>query len=82
VHEAGVVIALVEVLENRGEDLGFFVGQGDPLGRAVGEVVAAKGVLEEGRGAEDVFVSGEETLFAADDEGDDGGCEVAGGNKN
>ena len=28
---------------------------------------------EEGRGGEDVFVGGEEALFGADAEGDDGG---------
>lgn len=72
VDEARVVVAFVEILEDRGEDLGLFVRQRDALRRCFHELSAAGG-LEEGRYAEDVFVGGEEPLFAADDEGYDGG---------
>lgn len=71
VHEVGVVVAFVEVLKHGGEDLGLLVRQGDAFGGGLHELAAAGGV-EEGRDAEDVFVGGEEALFAADDERDDG----------
>lgn len=93
VHQARVVVALVEVLQHGREDLGLLVGEGDALGRGgrgggyggrgaddVGGAavkVGAEGVLEKGRCAKDVFVGGEEALFCADDESYDCGGEVA-----
>ena len=71
VHQAGVVIALVKIFQNRGEYRGFFVGECNALGSALHEVGAAQGILKERRCAEDVLVGGEEALFGADDEGDD-----------
>ena len=93
VDEAGVVVALVEVLEDRREDFGLVVGQGNALGcregggaggrrgrrgrrgagRAVVQHVVLQGLLEERRGAEDVFVGGKDALVTADDERDDWG---------
>lgn len=46
-HEAGEVIALVEILEDRREDLRLFVGQGDLLRLGVKHLVL-KDVEEEG----------------------------------
>lgn len=37
------------------------------------------GVVEEGAVADDIFVGGEEALFGAYDESDDGGCPAAAG---
>ena len=68
-YEPRIVVAFIEVFKDRGEDLGFFVRQRDAFGGCFHELSAAGG-LEEGRDAEDIFVSGEETLFAADDESD------------
>lgn len=71
-HEARVVVALVEELEDGGEDLGLLVGQGDAARvGAVGDVLA-EGGLEEGGEEEGGLVGGEEAVFFADDEGDDG----------
>jgi len=77
VLEPRVVVPLVQVLEHGGEDLGLVVGQVDPL-RAGLEELAAADCLEPGRVAQDVFVGGEETLLAADAEGDDGAGQGAG----
>lgn len=56
VYQSGSVVAFVEVFEDGGEDLGLFVGQGNPLtGRGLSEL-ASTCCLEEGRDAEDVFV--------------------------
>ena len=72
VEETGVVVAFVEVFEDGGEDLGDFFGEGDAFGGGLEELAAAD-CGEEGRCGEDVFVGGEETLFGADTECDDGG---------
>ena len=71
VDKARVVVTLVEVLEDGGEDLGFFVGEGDPPALRI-KVAAAAGVVEEGRLAQDVFVRCKEATVGADGEGDDG----------
>lgn len=76
VHQARVVVALVEVLEHGAKDLGLLVGEGDALGGGV-HVPVPEGVAEEGAAAEDVLVGGKEALFSADDEGDDGRSQVA-----
>lgn len=69
--QAGVVVTLVEVLENGGEDLGFLVREGDPLTLHVVKLAPARGV-EEGRLAEDIFVRGEKPTLATDRQSDDG----------
>lgn len=67
-----IVVAFVEVFEDGGKDLGFFVGKGDSLACCFEELASA-GRLKERRDAEDVFVSGEKSLFSSDNECDDGG---------
>ena len=76
VKEFGVVVALVEVLEDAGEDFGDLGGEGDPVGVGFEEVAAGDG-SEEGRGGESVGVGGEEAFRGADGEGYDWGGEVA-----
>lgn len=71
VDEAGVVVTLVEVLEDGGEDLGFFVGEGYSLALRLEELASAGG-LEEGRLEEDVLVSGKQSALASHGQGDDG----------
>ena len=78
-HHTREVVALVEIFEDRGEDLGLLVGQGDAAVRLVEEGVGRRrrrgAIVEEGmevrRGAEDVFVGCEDALFSADDDCDD-----------
>ena len=77
VQQAGVVVALVEVFEHGGEDLGDVVGQVDAFGEGFEELAAAD-CGEEGGVGEDVFVGGEEALFGADAEGYYWGSEGAG----
>ena len=69
-QQARVVVALVEVFEDGGEDLGEFFGEVDSFGAGLEELAAADGG-EEGGGGEDVLVGGEEALLHADAEGDD-----------
>ena len=71
VEETGVVVAFVEVFEDGGEDLGDFFGEGDSFGGRL-EELAADDCGEEGGSGEDVFMGGEEPLFGADAERDDG----------
>lgn len=82
VAETGCVVALVEVLKDTGENLGLFVGEVDAFAGVwdVGMDSTARGggccaalSCEERRGAEDGFVGGEEALFWAYAEHDDGG---------
>ena len=72
VEEAGIVVAFVKVFEDGGEDFGDLFGEGDALGGGLEELATDDGG-EEGGGGEDIFVGGEEALFGADAEGDDGG---------
>ena len=69
--ETGVVVALVQVLENGRKDLGLLVGQVDALVGGLEELAAA-GCLEPGRVRQDVLVGGEEALLVADRDCDDG----------
>lgn len=69
VEKSRVVVTLVEVLEDAGEHFGLLIGQVDSL--AVGfEELAATAGDKEGRDAEDVFVSSEETSLGANADGD------------
>jgi hypothetical protein len=70
VEQPGVVITLVKVLENRGQDLWLLFGQVDAFSIRLEELASA-GCFEEGRLAEDIFVSGKETLLWTDTDGDD-----------
>lgn len=70
-EEPRVVVSLVEVFEDGGEDLRQFFGEVDSLGGGFEELAAAD-CREEGRCGEDVFVGGEESLFRANAESDDG----------
>lgn len=75
--QTGVVVALVEVLEDGREDLGLLIRKVDPPGRRVEELALADG-LEVGRVAEDVLVGSEEALVPADADGDDGRSQSTG----
>jgi len=46
-YESWIIVAFVEVFEDRGEDFGFFVGEGDSFVVCFHELPAA-GCLEEG----------------------------------
>ena len=75
-HEPRIVVALVEILKDSGEDLWLLLGQADTLVVGLEELVAAAGREERGE-AQDLFVGGEKSLFRSDTEGDDGGGQVA-----
>jgi hypothetical protein len=79
VYETGIVVAFVEILQHGREYFWLFIRQRDAARRAARAVdkVAVQGGLEEWGDAEDIFMGGEETLFLADDEGDNGRCERA-----
>lgn len=74
--ETRVVVPLIQVLEHRREYLGLLVGQGEPFGLGVHVLVPERG-LEEGRMAEDVLMRRKNSLLLANDQSDDGGCQVA-----
>jgi hypothetical protein len=74
--EARVVVALVEVLENRGKDLGLLVGEIDALVGGLVELTAACS-LEIGRVGQNVLVCCEETLLSADAYCDDGADDLS-----
>ena len=69
--ETGIIVAFVEVFENGGEDLGEFFGEVDSFCGGFEELAAANGGEEGGMG-KNIFVGGEEALFGADADGDDG----------
>jgi hypothetical protein len=76
--ETGVVVALVEVLEDGREDLWLLVGQVYALVGRVEELAAA-GCLEPGRVGQDILVCSEEALLVSNGDGDDGAGEVLAG---
>lgn len=65
-NQTRVVIALVEVFQDRTEDLGLLVRKRDLFDSI--HVSGAKGVVEERAAAEDIFMSGEEALLGTDDQ--------------
>jgi len=69
--QARIVVSLVEVLENGGEDLRFFVRKGYPPTLRIEEVVAA-GSLKERRLSEDILVRRKEPSLTAHSECDYG----------
>lgn len=70
VDQPRIIVSFVEVFEDGGEDLGFFVGEVDLLVLGFQEL-ASTGSLKERRKAEYVFVCSKEPLFSTNDEGDD-----------
>ena len=75
-EELRVVVTLVEVFEDRGEDLWDLFGEGDSFGVGFEELATSDGG-EEGRGIKDALVGSEEAGGVANGEGDYGGVEVA-----
>lgn len=71
-NQAWVVVTLVKILEYGREDLGFFVGEGDPPALRIEEVITTGG-LEKGSLAEDVLMSCKEPTLAADGQSDNWG---------
>ena len=76
VHQTRVVVAFVEILENRREDLGLLIGKRDLLVLRVHHLPFEDIVKERGA-AEDILVRGEDTLLLADDQGHNRRGEVA-----
>lgn len=62
VDEARIVVALVEIFEDRREDLGLFIRQGDLLALRVKHLVLHHG-LEEWRNTEHVLMCGKDALL-------------------
>lgn len=71
VDQSGGVVALVQVLEDGGEDLGLLVRKGDALARGL-HVLRAQGGSQDGRLRQDLLMGGKDACLAADDQGDDG----------
>lgn len=74
VKQAWVVVALVEVLKNSREDLGFFVGNGNPLTLRI-EVLVTADALKERRLAQDLLVRRKQSSFSAHGKSNDGRAE-------
>lgn len=68
--QARIIVALVEVLENCGEDLWLFVWKEDATAR-LSEVYLLASLYEERRVTEDILVSGEQPFILANDNRDD-----------
>jgi hypothetical protein len=75
IFETRIVVAFVEVFEDRGEDSRFFIGKINSLAARLEELIASERG-EEGRMGQDILVSSKETLLSADADGDDGGCQM------
>lgn len=69
VFHTRVVVTLVQVLKDRRKDFRFFVGKVDSLVGGLEELTAT-GSLKPWRVGKNVFVGGEQSLFAADSDGD------------
>lgn len=74
VNQTRVIVAFVKILKDRREDLGRLIGKSDALGGIldVAAVIVFEKVGKVRGSSEDIFVSGEDALLVADDEGDDG----------
>jgi len=72
VQQTRIVVTLVQILENRGEDFGFLVDERYPPALRIGEVVSAEGV-EKRRLAEDVLMRCKEPPLPPNHECHDGG---------
>ena len=75
VNQTRIIIAFVEILEHRREYFGLFVRQSNLLVLRIHHL-ALQHTLEERRHAEDILVSGEDSLVLANHEGDDGRGQV------
>lgn len=71
VDQARRVVALVQVLEDRREDLGLLVREGEALARGL-HVLRAQGGSQDGRFHQDLLMGGKDACLPADDESDDG----------
>lgn len=74
--ETGVVVALVEVFEDRGEDFGLFIREIDTLVGGLVELAGTCG-LEVRRVRQDILVCCKETLLGSDTYCDDGADETS-----
>ena len=74
--ELRVVVTLVEVFEDGGEDLRDLFRERDPFGVGFEELATSDGG-EEGRGIKNALVGSKEASGVANGEGDYGGVEVA-----
>lgn len=70
VKQTWVVVTLVEIFEDGGEHLGFFVGKGDSLALCL-EATSAAGGLKERRLAEYFLVCCKESAISTNRQGDD-----------
>ena len=70
-HQARVVIAFVEILEDAAEDLGFLRGQVDASISGL-EKLRAQEIGKERAVRQHVLVGSEQSLFASDSNRDDG----------
>jgi len=77
VDQSGIIVALVEELQNGGEYLWLFVGEGNPLVILQVHHLPSKYAVEERRCTEDVLVSGEYPLLLADNQGHDRRRQIA-----
>ena len=75
--QARVVVALVKIFEDTGEDFGLLRRQINTSISRFEELVPQRGG-EEGRMGEDVFVRGEQALVRPNDHGHDSGGETWG----
>lgn len=71
VEQTWVVVTLVEIFEDGGEHLGFFVGNGDPLALCL-EATSATGGLKERRLAEYILMCCKEPAISTNSQSDDG----------
>lgn len=69
-QQAGVVVALVEILEDTGKDFGFFVRKMNPLALALEELSLASR-RKEGRQAENILVGCKKSILSTNRQGDD-----------
>jgi len=73
-QQAGIVVTLVEILEDGRENLGLFVGKRNPLVLRF-EVPFPADAFEERRLTQDLFVRRKQPAFAPNHQGDDRGGE-------
>lgn len=71
VEQFGIIVSLVQVLENRRENFWMFVGQIDSSCVALEELLSACG-FEEWGSSYDIFVAGKDSLLVTNADGDNG----------
>lgn len=77
VQQPRVIVSLVQILEDAGEDLGLLLRQADGLAVSVGgfEKLSSTDIGKDRGHAEDFFMCGKESLFGSYADSDDGGGE-------